>query len=69
MLHSLENDNLKISIDDDNYWATMLLDEMGRHLKEPKNLGFWADKVQKNPQDVVNLFQNLVEGGFLERVR
>lgn len=58
----------RININDDNDWIVMMLDAMGRYTKEPKDIEFWAQKTKVDPGELVGILNNLVQGGFLERI-
>ncbi len=62
-------EKFRINIDDDNDWIVMLLDEMGRHTGEPKDVEFWTKKTKIPGQQLVGVLDNLVQGGFLTQVK
>ena len=62
------SEKARIQINDDHDWIVMMLDAMGRHTSEPKDIQFWAQKTGIDPNELVGVVNNLVQGGFLERV-
>ncbi len=64
-----KNDNAqRLSIAEEHYWIVMLLDEMGRHRNSPKDILFWSQKAKVPPEQLVSIADNLIQGGFIERV-
>lgn len=57
----------RINIPDSHDWIVMMLDEMGRHLQQPKSLRYWAEKTNKTLQEMVDVANNLVVSGFLTK--
>ncbi|TQV82771.1 asparagine synthase (glutamine-hydrolyzing) [Aliikangiella coralliicola] len=55
----------RVQIPDSHDWVVMLLDAMGKYVDTPKDVQFWAEKAKVSPQDIVNIANNLVRGGFL----
>jgi hypothetical protein len=58
----------RIRISDDHEWIVMMLDAMGRYRDEPRNIQFWSEKTGIEPGQIAGILENLVNGGFLERV-
>ena len=61
-------EKFRITIDDEHDWIVMLLDEMGRHINEPKDVDYWSKKSKIPSQQIVGVLDNLVQGGFLVHV-
>jgi len=61
-------EKLRITIDDDHDWIVMLLDEMGRHVNEPKDVDYWSKRAKIPTEQLVGVLDNLVQGGFLSHV-
>ena len=62
------SEKYRIQLNDDHDWIVMMLDAMGRYTNEPKDIQFWTQKTGVDPNELVGVLNNLVQGGFLERV-
>lgn len=60
--------NLKISVNDDYYWVVMLLDAMGKHTDNPKDIEYWSKKADIPVEQLIGVVSNLVENGFIDRI-
>lgn len=58
----------RISLDDQYYWLIQVIDEMGRHISEPKSMGYWNKRSGTSEQDFYGLVNQLIMGGLLENV-
>ncbi|MCO7224295.1 asparagine synthase (glutamine-hydrolyzing) [Pleionea sp. CnH1-48] len=58
----------RIHVNDDFYWVVQVIDEMGRHIREPKSFGYWLGRSKAQEPQFFAIFNDLVEGGFLERI-
>ena len=58
----------RLDIPDSHDWIVMLLDEMGRHTSNPKDIQYWSQRTNVQLQEVVNTFAQLVNSGFVVRI-
>jgi len=58
----------RIVIPEQYDWITMLLDALGFNRSNPKPLSHWVSKLNVDPQTLVNILANLVNGGFLVKL-
>lgn len=59
----------RVNIPDSHYWIVQIIDEMGRHVNDPKSVQHWC-QLSKVPESEFFLILNeLVEGGLIESQR
>lgn len=58
----------RIEIPDSHMWIVMFLDAVGSHIHSPKDIDFWACKLQKSSAEILPIINDLVNGGFLVKL-
>ena len=58
----------RIELNDECYWLVQVIDEMGRHLNEPKTLDYWHQRCGVESSNFYGLVNQLISGGLLEKV-
>lgn len=58
----------RITINDKFYWLIQMIDEMGRYVSSPETAGFWKNKVNVNEQEFWGILNQLIAGGFIEKI-